>query len=103
MGSHIGSTQHHSAVFHRQRPMILSTRCCSVSKSCPALCDSRNCSMPGFPLNCSAVSIGSDLLAYAFGVLSFLICKIGCRTVLRVNSNTWKAFSMDSGTWEMHC
>ena len=24
--------------------------CCSVTKSCPALCDSMDCSMPGFPV-----------------------------------------------------
>ena len=24
--------------------------CCSVAKSCPTLCDSMNCSMPGFPV-----------------------------------------------------
>ena len=27
-----------------------STRCCSVIKSCPALCDPMDCSMPGFPV-----------------------------------------------------
>ena len=24
--------------------------CCTVTKSCPALCDTMNCSMPGFPV-----------------------------------------------------
>ena len=26
--------------------------CCSVTKSCPTLCDSMDCSMPGFPVHC---------------------------------------------------
>jgi len=27
--------------------------CCSVTKSCPALCEPMNCSMPGFPVLCN--------------------------------------------------
>ena len=30
--------------------MIKADCCCSVSKSCPTLCDPRDCSMPGFPV-----------------------------------------------------
>ena len=34
-------------------PLLLSESCCSVTKSCPALCDLMDCSMPGFPaLHC---------------------------------------------------
>ena len=30
--------------------MIKADCCCSVFKSCPTLCDLRDCSMPGFPV-----------------------------------------------------
>ena len=36
----------HTALNHLQ----MQDCCCSVTKSCPTLCDSINCSMPGFPV-----------------------------------------------------
>lgn len=48
------------------------------------------------------MSTGSDLLNLCSWTLSFLISKMGCRMVLRVNYDTEKELSVDSGTWQMH-
>ena len=33
-----------------QLSAIVNSRCCSVDKSCPTLCDPMECSKPGFPV-----------------------------------------------------
>ena len=48
---------HHPEIFNhfwiRGPTFSFCTCCCSVSKSCPALCEPMNCSTPGFPVLCS--------------------------------------------------
>ena len=38
--------------------MKIITCCCSVTKSCPPLCDPMNCNMPGFSVNPEYIYVG---------------------------------------------
>ena len=78
--------------------MIKADCCCSVFKSCPTLCDLRDCSMPGFP-------VLQHLLKYAQTHVHWLVMSsnqlILYRLLLLLPSTlpSIKIFSNESAVW----
>ena len=64
---------------HRRRfdPWIgkIPWSCCSVTKSCPTLCDPMNCSMPGFPvLHCLPEFAQTHVHQVGDAIQPFVLC-----------------------------
>ena len=57
-------------VLHSNFPLaIYFTRCCSVTKLCPALCDPVGCSAPGFPVHHQLLELAQTHVHRVSGVI----------------------------------
>ena len=48
--------------------------CCSVTKSCPTLCNSMDCSMPGFPVSLSPGVCSNSTIESVMPYNHFILC-----------------------------
>ena len=58
---------------HLPKAHLLILSCCSVTKSCPTLCDPMNCSTPGFPVLCCLLEFAQILVHWVSDASNHLI------------------------------